>query len=248
MRFEDVKIASLNDLIRSIYNNVKIGEPVWYRGQANKSWKLLPSLIRIDPDDKKNLEMDLIKKFKQDATLLINRTIQRNYQWLFIMRHYDIPTRLLDWTESPLIAAYFAVQNPGEEGVIWALSPISLNKQEGRELKDSEKLPAFDEDSEMVVYEPESYNQDRSSKSLPIAFIAPRNTERMKAQSSTFVIYHRDTRPLEEIGDKMHIWRYIIPKENKERIKKELELVRINKFQIFPELEVLGKTLKDEIK
>jgi len=250
MKLEDKKINSVPELIASVYTDVKdLKKPIWYRGLTNVDWKLVPSIFRGSNDSEKRLEINLIKKFKQDATLLMNPLPNENYAWLFVMRHHGVPTRLLDWTESPLVAAYFSVIGDDKEkdGVVWALSPLELNNQEPRKLDDQNNLPTFSEDTEMVAYTPESYSQEKMSTLLPIAFIAPRNTQRMRSQLSTFVIYHRDKTPLEEIGDRKHIWRYIIPSSAKERIKKELEAIGIGKFQLFPELESLGEILRVNI-
>ena len=51
-----------------------------------------------------------------------------HFGWLFLAQHYGVPTRLLDWTENPLVAAYFAVlDHPDDDGCIWALRISGLN-------------------------------------------------------------------------------------------------------------------------
>lgn len=247
MKFEDVIINNTAELITKIYDHkVDFDLPVWYRGHSDKGFLLIPGILRNTGVFDINKERESLKQFKQNAKLLINNVLPKEpYEWFFVMNHYGIPTRLLDWSESPLVALYFVVTDHHEkDGVLWAISPIELNKQEGRMFEDPNSLPSFDEDSHMKLYTTENMYNDKHSKVLPIAFNAPRNTYRMQSQASVFTIHHRDIRPIERIGDSSHVWRYIIPSSAKERIRKELSFLCIEEFQLFPELEKLGNKIK----
>ena len=244
MKFAIRNITSLSSLISNLrkdLNNYK--GPVWYRGHYNREWKLLPSLLR----EKKSLdEKNLIKKFKQNATMLINPRPDNWFDWLFIMQHYGVSTRLLDWTESPLIATYFALndenQNKNADGRLWILLPVELNKLSNILPDYSYDIPSF-EDEILNNYEPETLASETTSKLFPIATIAPRNSTRMQAQMSVFTISHKDQTPIEQLGDKNHIWCYNIPQSSKQTIMSELKILGITKFQLFPELSSIGHIL-----
>src|SRR5208337_1741833 len=78
-------------------------------------------------------EQEAFEEFTSKAPALGAPESIRNSPWncYFLMRHYGAPTRLLDWTESVLIAAYFAVacQQRGRSAAIWMLDPYTLNEQ-----------------------------------------------------------------------------------------------------------------------
>ncbi len=187
--------------------------------------------------------MGLIQKFRQNATLLLDPRPSSLFDWLFIMQHYRAPTRLLDWSESPLFAMYFAInENPKEAGALWVLLPVELNGYSNIKPDFTFDIPSF-EDPVLSLYNPESYENEKVTKLFPVAAISPRITSRMQAQLGVFTISHRDLSPIEDIGKKQHIWRYIIPSGSKQVIADELRLLGVNRFQLFPELQSIGDGL-----
>jgi len=242
-------IRSLSDLLKHLKNDIKLDNgPAWYRGQSDKSWPLRPHYHRIS---KPPTDISLLNKFRQNANLLITAKQPINdFEWLFLMQHYGVPTRMLDWTESPLVALYFAIEPENKkvktkDGALWILYPYLLNNNTNE--REQNYIPAFEEDDFLGSYTVEKYNKGTDKGILPIAAIATRNNPRIQAQLGVFTISHRDKTPIEEIGDKKHIAKYIVPKDAKERLLKELHLLGIDKFQLFPELSVIGETIRREI-
>jgi len=164
------------------------------------------------------------------------------------MQHYRVPTRLLDWTESPLVGLYFAVSGEfTEEAALWCLDPLKLNKEARLKFSFDLELPAFGSDDKVL----DSYLPDHLeagvSELFPIAAIGQRNSRRMITQAGTFSINHLKHNPIEEIGEKKHVWRYIIPPNAKTDIMTELEYLGYSELMLFPEVDSAGKHVAKEI-
>lgn len=243
LRYRDKQIKSVSEMIKKLKADSGFYDgPIWYRGQSKSDYKLTPSLYRKPTEIS---ERTLIKKFKQNATLLIDRPNDNEFEWLFVMQHHGVPTRLLDWTESSLVALYFACfENMVDDGVLWILLPTELNKHSGLGSDEVFDIPGI---NDLGNYHPDSYHADRTNIMGPAAAITSRNTIRMQAQQGTFTIFHKKKEAIEEIGDKKQVWRYVIPANNKLDILEELRICGINKFQLFPELSSIGDLLKSEI-
>lgn len=83
-----------------------VNSEIIYRGMADKDWKLLPSLGRYG-DLSDGQEYNLVNNFlalRPEAFQNLNS----NFEILSKMQHYELPTRLLDFTTNPLIALFFA--------------------------------------------------------------------------------------------------------------------------------------------
>jgi hypothetical protein len=221
------------------------GEPIWFRGQADASWPLKPSLLRKRGGLK--AEQALVKRFKQNAYLLLPPRPVQEHEWLFIMQHHGVPTRLLDWTESPLVAVYFSVvKHPKMDGTLWALLPMELNRQANIPGLGPNDIPAFDEDPFLASYVPSKLAQEPEETEQPtVAILAPRNTTRSQVQLTVFTVNHRNDDPIEGLGDARHIWRYIVPTSAKRRLREELEQLHITELSLFPELPNVGLYAKE---
>ena len=222
------------------------GGPIWYRGHGNHDWSLLPAFYRYDQP--KRSEHALLTKFRQSATMLVERPATDSFDWMFLMQHYGVPTRLLDWSESPLVALYFSVSSLEEEdGALWILKPSELNKHAHIQTGEVDGyVPSF-HDEELQNYTIKSLRSPDRSNLYPLATIATRNSERIQAQLGVFTIHHRTPIRIEEIGDRSHVRKLKIAAEQKTKMKRELELLGFSRFQLFPELESVGKSLLGEM-
>jgi len=241
-KHEDVVIDSVASLLGRLQTDIPQNtKHVWYRGHADFRWALVPSLGR--KIGRVKAEAYLIKKFRQNATLLMNHTPTTEWEWLFIMQHHGVPTRLLDWTESPLVALYFALmEKPKNDGALWVLLPTELNAHSKIKPEYSSDIPSVD-DPVIANYSPKTLVGEASSRLDPIAILAPRNTPRIQAQLGVFTIMHRDPNPVDGIGGGSHAWKYRIPKKDKVTLMNELTLLGITQFSLFPELPSIGSML-----
>lgn len=128
MKYETLDINSVGELISQLDSHIgEFDGPVWFRGQADSSWSLESKLMRLDP---KPSESYFLNRFKQDASIIIGHSPKSEFEWLFLMQHYGVATRLLDWSESPLTSLYFAITEAADKsGALWVLLPTELNKK-----------------------------------------------------------------------------------------------------------------------
>lgn len=239
-------IDSIADLTHRILQDTEnYSGPIWYRGQSNYAWSLMPSFYR---EDYRTTEQSLLLRFRQNATMLIERPTTDPFEWMFLMQHYGVPTRLLDWTESPLVALYFCVNsNDDSDAALWVLKPTELNKYSNIDADMEDRHLLSFQDDELQNYTMESLSSSKHVRLLPLATIAVRNNSRIQAQLGTFTIHHHERIPIEDVEDSAHVYKLRIKKEQKDDLRKELRLLGFSQFQLFPELSSVGETLKGEL-
>lgn len=240
MKHADQEVTSIADLLEKLRGDRPIGQPVWYRGHGNAAWDLNCLLQRHGGQ-----ERTLIKRFKQNALPFVMQRPQSEWEWLFVMQHHSLPTRLLDWSESPLVSLYFAVTDPTTEAdpcALWCLAPLELNAAGKFRPEHANDIPGFGDDEHLDNYLPSAMAKQQQPLP-PLAALALRNTPRIQVQHGVFTVNHLELSPLNE-GNPQHLWKYIIPSRAKERVREELALMNITKLSLFPELNNVAEHAK----
>jgi hypothetical protein len=226
---EDIICESLNDFIANILSFEKEeNEILVFRGMADIDYKLQPSIGR------KNYTLELEKQvfleFKRQYYLYTDLRPQNDMDVLFLGQHYELPTRLLDWSYNPMVALYFACEN----------------EKKDEEAKDGRvyihRLPNNLNDSEQNSNMPHSI--DEIMKCNKNHFIVPNYTDaRYRNQQSLFMFCGK---PNEEAILKVNS--LIIDKDSKKEILKNLALLGYNRTFIYPKLESLCQDIKKRTK
>lgn len=236
MKYDDVQITGIGELLDVLSKQVPENEPVWFRGHADATWKLDCTLARNGGMDN---ELPLIRRFKQNALPLITNRPADEWEWLFLMQHHGLPTRLLDWSESVLVSLYFAVndeggKHEGDDGCIWALHPQELNAVSLRDPNATQVLGLGD-DEHFDDYLPSKIGAQRQTFQ-PLAATAVRNNPRIQMQQGVFTVSHRDLSGLDELDNTDPLWKVVIPAANKQNFRNQLKALNLSKLSLFPEL------------
>lgn len=106
-----------------------------FRGERDERWPLYSSLSRylqnfgVHPRAWADQEGRILRIFKRKAHQFLEQppADTDDFQWLALMQHHGAPTRLIDFTWSPYVAAFFALERSLADGVVWALNPAQIN-------------------------------------------------------------------------------------------------------------------------
>jgi len=252
----DRAVKTVSDLLERVRNLRKLWRPdaqpksrgeelaLWFRGQRSANWGLSPRIYR--PEFARAEEAEIFLEFQSKALQLLQARIpQSAYEWYFLMQHCRSPTRLLGWTDNPLLALFFAVDEdrPRGDAAVWLLDPSWWNDK--LEMPFSGPILPEWKEARFWLYELEDAfsTNVQAAQPYPVAIDPPHVDRRLTVQGSHFLIFgtrknFARTKPVR--GPKSRLAKIVVHRDAVLRIHQELERCGINRFSVFPDMDNLG--------
>jgi len=236
--------------------------PLWYRGVGCASFELLPSLYRhsskTSVTDLARLESQLMTRFRQRSIPLHSRSLLDDWDALFFMQHYGVPTRLLDWTENPFIGLYFAVMSAPytrrlrgqpkflEDAAVWILDPAGWNRHSLRHQSyDGEALTPGDDSLKGFKPAPSFAGMNKH----PVALYGAHNSPRIVAQRGVFTIFGQNTKAMERVFETEQfpgdcLIKAVLKRSRIFNFRRSVLTYGVCESVVFPDLEGLAKEIR----
>lgn len=223
-----------------------------YRGASDASRPLWTSLDRLGdrPHAKADLEEHILRNFIRYSRPHLDEARPHNdWEMLIAAQHHGVPTRLLDWTYSPLVAAFFATRPSGDRGgqdrAVWRLDWQTLHRKF--------KLPPLalliqDFESLLDALTPWKLFGGKNDRAFACMIEPPSLDNRIVAQAATFTLCSSTKKSfdafLEEEGLRDALTKYVIPASDVGRIRDQLDLVGIDERRLFPDLDGVASAIQ----
>jgi len=247
--YNEIKIKTWQDFARIAFK--KPYKKYIYRGHADSSWELVTTLQRklseygINRRYWKEREQSIISTFQKRAHPFLRHLPneenenRRHLEWLSIMQHFGAPTRLLDWTYSPFVAAFFALESMSSPSCVFQLEYKKLIEANIKHDGDDYFNKGFDEKHKFVMlfpYEPRLQN------------------ERLISQQGLFLYQNDLDENVEELIHDYEIEEKILnkyifnfSKTKQKNAIKALKMMNVDNSKLFPDIEGLSKSLSLEL-
>ncbi len=230
---------------------------LWYRGHGAPTYVLQPGLHRsalpLDISVVRTTEKHTYDEFFRRSPLF-DRPGRDDWDLLFLMQHYRAPTRLLDWTSSPLIALFFALLSgrDNEDAVIWCLDPAAWNE---RMLSDIREPPRIFPTTDSIVEQYHPKYDGKISRNVPLSIQGIVNNPRINAQKGRFVIFGSEPKSMEKYSSEYKIKlnsgiinNLVVDASSRKAIMADLESYGITYSTVFPDLEGLAVEIARKVR
>jgi FRG domain len=250
-------LANWLDIVDELYEGSwnpslqRFRSPYAFRGASIATHTLASSLVRLagGRDDVRRLELALLRNFRKYAHGEVSRQ-DSIWDWMALGQHRGLPTRLLDWTYSPLVALHFATDDPGtfkRDGVVWCVNFIEANKRlppRLRRILDQEASDTFT--VEMLQAFSSLREFDALRREPFVVFMEPPAVDRrILNQLALFSLMSSPAAGLDEwLASHPKLCRKVrVPARLKWEIRDHLDQSNVNERVLFPGLDGLSRWL-----
>ena len=257
----DLHVNSIDELMRELNS---LPNCFVFRGQSDSDWGLQSTLERTlgrkwNARDARKFEDYSLDVFKSKYHIYrgTEHLPKSKLSWLSVMQHYGVPTRLIDFTTSPYIALYFALETydplSKKDLSIYCLDYSAIMEKSIEYMKGKDKL--FNESRSTIQGQQDSIFEDKGDRySYDIAWVT--ETIELKAridrQSGTFLISGNLEKKIDSVinsslYESCQLRKIIIPATLYEGIYVALRKMSINSKSIYGDLSGLAKSIRMEL-
>ena len=260
MSIAEVRVTSLGDLIDKVTptepdpRTGRRRDSGVYRGDRDPAWPLFTSLDKLGGGEpahtKADLEEYILRNFIRYSRPYFNQPPVNEWEVLVAAQHHGLPTRLLDWTYSPLVAAHFATLDQRKsDRVVWRLDWKSVHHffqlpELALLIQDLEGI--FGGDRPMTPWA--LFNAAPNARQFACMLEPPSLNARIVAQSATFTLCSDKRqsfdRFLEKHGLGSALTKFIIPANETARFRDQLDLVSVDERRLFPDLDGVAAEMR----
>ncbi len=225
-----------------------------YRGMPNSDFKIITSLQRICKDKRKLLEPTILSNFTKYAALEDPSIETSVWRQMILGQHHGLPTRLLDWSFSPLTSLHFATSENNLDNMdkhdcmVWRIDVDEMHErlpEKYQEIMRKEQTTVFSlKMLQEACRDQKEYDEDMKGETMVI--VEPPSIEpRIINQYSFFSIMPIDLEDMEEFLDKYteKTVRFIIKKEIRWQVRDLLDQLNISERIVYPGLDGLSEWL-----
>jgi FRG domain len=231
-----------------------------FRGVSIASYPLTNGLTRLGTPYP-GMEQNLLKQFKKYSRRHIQEQ-ETEWHWLSIAQHHGLPTRLLDWTYSPLVALHFATEDLtkyGEDGAVWQVNYSQVHdllQTQQRVSLDAlgSRIFSVDALAETIPDLESLDNRSAANYQIAVFFEPPALDDRIVNQFAYFSVLSKpylsmdDWLNLPHVAGHVDAVKIVIPKELKWEARDKLDQSNMNERVLMTGLDGLCAWLKRHYK